>query len=109
MKKSKPIVYICQCPNCQQEDDHPDKKMHHQMNLLISRLDEQQKRLYVALESKRIGHGGDKLLSQITGMDEKTIRTGRKNLDKDLNDLPVDSIRKKGAGRPLIEKKESNN
>jgi hypothetical protein len=38
------------------------------MNLLLSRLDEQQRRWYVALESKRLGHGGDTRLAEITGM-----------------------------------------
>lgn len=48
------------------------------MNLLVSRLEEQQRRWYVAVESKRVGRGGDRLLSQITGLDEKTIQRGRR-------------------------------
>jgi hypothetical protein len=47
------------------------------MNLLLSRLDEQQRRWYVAVESQRVGAGGDRLLAQITGLDEKTIQRGR--------------------------------
>lgn len=77
-------VHICQCPRCRQEADHPDKKLHQQMNLFLSRLDEQQRRWYVGLESKRIGRGGDRLLSQITGLDEKTIQRGRRELDAAL-------------------------
>ena len=52
---------------------HPDQVLHRQMNLLLSRLDEQQRRWYVAVEADRIGPQGDQLLSQITGMDAKTI------------------------------------
>lgn len=74
------------------------------MNLLVSRLDEQQRRWYVALESKRVGHGGDKLLSQITGMDVETIRQGRRELERDLADRPADRIRQPGGGRKPIEK-----
>jgi hypothetical protein len=103
MPESK--VHTCQCHHCQQEADHPDKELHRQMNLLLSRLDEQQRRWHVALESKRIGHGGDRLLSQITGMDEKTIRRGRWELDASLAERPTDRIRLPGGGRPPVEKK----
>ncbi len=37
-------VYTCQCKHCQQETSHPDQDLHRQMNLLLSRLDEQQRR-----------------------------------------------------------------
>ena len=32
-------IHSCQCPHCQQEAYHQDKKFHHQMNLFLSRLD----------------------------------------------------------------------
>lgn len=102
---SKLEVYKCQCPICRQEATHPDKELHHQINLFLSRLDEQQRRWYIALESKRIGYGGDRLLSQITGMDEKTIRRGRQELERELTNRPVDKIRLPGGGRARIEKK----
>jgi hypothetical protein len=75
------------------------------MNLFLSRLDEQQRRWYVALESNRIGHGGERLLSQITGMDEKTIRRGRQELADSLAHRPDDRVRVEGGGRTVTEKK----
>ncbi|MEJ2330882.1 MAG: transposase [Gammaproteobacteria bacterium] len=75
------------------------------MNLFLSRLDEQQRRWYVALESKKMGHGGDVLLSQITGLDVETIRRGRRELDDDLANRPANRIRLEGGGRPPVEKK----
>lgn len=96
---------VCQCPLCQQSADHPARELHRQMNLFLDRLDEQQRRWYVALESKRIGYGGDHLLSQITGMDEKTIRRGREELDSSLEERPANRVRLPGAGRPAVEKK----
>ena len=75
------------------------------MNLLLGRMDEQQRRLYAACESMRIGHGGDVLLQKITGMNVETIRRGREELENDLKDRPVDRVRHEGAGRPLVEKK----
>ena len=102
---SVPKVHLCQCPDCQQEADHPDKELHRQMNLFLSRLDEQQRRWYVALEAKRIGHGGIRLLSQITGLDEKTIRRGMQDLAERLAGRPTERIRLPGGGRPPVEKK----
>ena len=98
-------IYRCQCPRCQLPNDHPDKGHHHRMNLLLSRMDEQQRRWYVGLESMKIGHGGDVQLSLITGMNVETIRTGRTELDNDLKGRPIDRVRLAGGGRPPVEKK----
>ena len=95
----------CRCPDCLRPVDHPNKEIHRQMNLLLSRLDQQQRRWYVALESKRIGHGGDRLLSLITGMNVRTIRTGRRELAASLEEVPVGRVRRRGGGRPPLEKK----
>jgi hypothetical protein len=75
------------------------------MNLLLSRLDEQQRRWYVAVESNRIGSGGDRLLAQITGLDEKTIQRGRQELVSSLAERPTERVRVPGAGRLRAEKK----
>lgn len=101
-------VHICQCPRCQQEADHPDKELHRQMNLFLSRLDEQQRRWYTAVEAKRVGHGGVRLLSQITGMDEKTIRRGEQEMAAELAGRPTDRVRLPGGGRPPVKKRPSN-
>lgn len=75
------------------------------MNLLLSRLDEQQRRWYVAVEANRIGHGGIRLLSQITGMDEKTIQRGQQELEQNFAERPAEQVRLEGGGRPAVEKK----
>lgn len=98
-------VHHCQCPHCQQEADHPEKGLHRQMNLFLSRLDEQQRRWYVALEAKRMRHGGVRLLSQISGLDEKTIRRGMQELADELVERPTERVRLLGGGRPAVEKK----
>jgi hypothetical protein len=36
------------------------------MNLLLSRLDEQQRRWYVAVEAEKIGHGGTDYITTVT-------------------------------------------
>ena len=97
-------IVTCQCAHCQQEGEHPDRVLHRRMNVFISRLDVAQRRWYVALESQRLGHGGDRLLSQITGLDEATIRRGREELQAELAPCPEDRVRQPGAGRPAVEK-----
>lgn len=75
------------------------------MNVFLSRLNEQQRRWYVALESKKVGHGGDRLLALITGLDVETIRRGRRELDEELASRPSEGVRQAGGGRPAVEKK----
>ena len=75
------------------------------MNVLLSRLDEQQRRWYAALEATRLGHGGERLMSRITGLDPQTIRRGRRELRAELSERPAEHVRTPGAGRPRAEKK----
>jgi hypothetical protein len=98
-------VHECECPDCQQGADPGAKARHHRINLFLSRLDEQQRRWYVALEAEQAGAGGDRLLAQISGLDEKTIRRGRAELAGELADRPADRVRQVGGGRPPLEKK----
>ena len=92
----------CQCSNCRQEGDHPDKKYHHQINLIVSELDEQQRRWFVAFEASRIGRGGVSLMSLVTGMDEKTIHRGQVELEEGLAGRPKGRVRQVGGGRRLV-------
>ena len=98
-------IHQCECPICGQGGDHSDKVIHHQFNVVLSRLDEQQRRWMVALESKKIGHGGDRFMAKVSGISVETIRRGRKELDDNLQNRPLDRVRLPGGGRPRIEKK----
>jgi len=98
-------IHPCQCPHCQQPEPHPDQQVHAHMNRLLSRLDEQQRRWYAAVESSKIGHGGDTLLALITGLHVDTIRRGREELRQGLQHRPAGRIRQKGGGRPALKKK----
>lgn len=99
------VIHDCQCPACRSDAEAhaAARALHHQINLFVSRLDEQQRRWYVALESRRLGHGGERLMAQITGISEKTIRRGRRELEAELADRPVDRIRHVGGGRHAAE------
>jgi len=98
-------IHQCECAACQQETAHPDRERHRRMNLLLSRLDEQQRRWYAAMEAERLGADGDEVLSHITGLDVKTIQRGRQELERELADRPPERVRLPGGGRPRAEKK----
>ena len=97
---TEPTVSTCQCPGCQSANEYAERRHHQQMNLLLSRLSEPQRRWYAALEANRLGYGGDRLVAQVTGLDEETIRRGR----AELAEVPVTRQRRPGAGRPPAEK-----
>ena len=46
-----------------------------------------------------------RLVAQITGLDEKTIRRGQEEVAGSLADVPVKRQRRAGGGRPAVEKK----
>ena len=86
-------------------DEHVLNRWHEQINLVLSQLNEKQRRLVAGLLSNTVGRGGVTLLSQVTGLDRKTVRRGRDELANDLKDCPSDRVRREGAGRPPVEKK----
>ena len=98
-------MHECECETCQEETSNPEKEEHHLMNVFMSRLDEQERRWYAALEAKKLGHGGIEALSKITGLNANTIRRGQNELSSDLSGRPSDRIRIAGGGRKAIEKK----
>ncbi len=98
----KRLIHQCECSECQHPGANPTKVLHQQMNFFLSTLDEHQRRLYVGLESKKLGHGGDEQLALITGMNVETIAKGRHELEQAK---PTDRIRALGGGRIPVEKK----
>jgi hypothetical protein len=99
-------VRVCQCGPCQSGEGHPDRRVHEQMNLLLSRLGEAERRWYAAVEANRLGRGGVRLVAEITGLDEKTIRHGQEEVAGSLADAPIKRRqRRPGGGRPPVEKK----
>ena len=104
MMATELAVHECGCAACR-AGDHADRDDHRQLNLLLSRLDEQQRRWVAGREAKRLGHGGLKLLAEITGLHPETIRRGGDELDEDLRERPTDHVRLPGGGRPRVEKK----
>lgn len=95
-------IHNCRCSACRSRKDSPTKQLHAHINFLLSTLDEHQRRLYVGLESQRLGHGGDRTLAQITGLSVATIAAGRRELQTTQS---TNRIRMPGGGRLRVEKK----
>ena len=97
-------VHDCGCAACR-AGEHPQRDDHRQLNLLLSRLDEQQRRWLAGREALRLGHGGFQRIADITGLPPETIRRGRDELEDELRHRPADRVRLAGGGRPRVEKK----
>ncbi len=104
---SNPVraIHQCQCAVCATASDEQVVRYHRQINLLLSRLNEPQRRWYVGVLSQEPDSPDDVQLSLITGLDEKTIHRGRQELQADLLAVPLERERHAGGGRWLSEKK----
>ena len=98
-------LHECECPMCQQQTSAEIMRYHRQVNLLLSRLAEPQRRWYVGVLSQEPESPSDAQLALISGIDEKTIQRGRQEMEDDLLNVPLDRQRQIGGGRQLSEKK----
>ncbi len=71
--------------------------------LFYALLDEKQRRLYAGLESLQRGHGGDRRMARLLGLDVTTVARGRRELL--AGQVLRDRVRQPGGGRPRVEKK----
>ena len=62
-----------------------------------------QRRLYAGLEALKLGHGGDRRIADLLGLDPGTVARGRKQLL--AGDVQRDRVRRPGGGRPALKKK----
>lgn len=98
-------LHACECSLCQQQTNAEILRYHRQINLLLTRLAEPQMRWYAAVLSQEPDSPSDAQLSRITGIDAKTIRRGRQEMEDELLMVPLDRQRQAGGGRLLSEKK----
>jgi hypothetical protein len=73
------------------------------MALFFGLLDEKQRRLYAGLESLQRGHGGDRRMAELLGLNVATVARGRRELLS--GQVLRDRVRKEGGGRLAVEKK----
>ena len=73
------------------------------MILFFSLLDEKQRRLFAGLESQKLGHGGDRKIAELFGLDVHTVARGRREVFG--GQIERERVRQVGGGRKAIEKK----
>lgn len=103
--KPEQQIHQCECAICQAGTDSVIVQYHQQVNVLLSRLTEPQRRWYAGVLSQQPDSPSDRQLAEITGLDEKTIRRGRRELGDGVGQLPLGRQRQAGGGRPKAEKK----
>ena len=98
-------IHECECSACQAGEDEAVKAYHRHINLVMSRLEEGQRRWYVASLSSEPGAPSDEELARITGLSGKTIQRGRRDLEAEFGQLEKRRQRRGGGGRKSAEKK----
>jgi len=71
--------------------------------LFSALLDERLRRLFAGVEALQFGRGAESWIADLLGIHRQTVAKGRQQLLD--GDVLVDRIRRKGAGRPSVEKK----
>ena len=71
--------------------------------LFTALLDERQRRLFAGIEALQFGRGAERWIAHLLGIHHQTVSKGRRQLLE--GDVEFKRIRRKGGGRPRIEKK----
>ena len=77
------------------------------INTMLPLLDEKQKRIFLALEANALGHGGVKLIHEISGVSQTTIIRGKKEVEEGAA-VSDQRVRKPGGGRKKLTEKYGN-
>ena len=103
MHESQPSP--CDCPDCFGGADHPDAQYHRELRLFLAALNDEQRRLFAAVESRRLGLGGVGRVAQIMGLCKQTIAYGRRQLADLLEGKSPHREPHPVGGRPRTEEK----
>ncbi len=71
--------------------------------LFAALLDERQCRLFAGVEALQFGKGTESWIADLLGIHRQTVAKGRRELL--VGEVDFEHVRKKGAGRPRVEKK----
>lgn len=96
---------VCPCRECAEGRLSPAAEWHRAINEAIFHADEKNRRLVAGLEALRVGWGGIKTISEITGLDLKTIAEGIRELREGR--AVSGRVRREGGGRKRVEKKRA--
>jgi hypothetical protein len=95
----------CDCPNCRSGLDHPDAQYHRELKLFLATLNDEQRRLFAAVESRRQGRGGVSRVAQIVGLCGRTMAYGRRQLADLLEGKSLQREPHPVGGRPRTQEK----
>jgi hypothetical protein len=70
-----------------------------QVRTFCATLSEKDRRRYVAVEARRVGHGGIEYMAEVFGCSQRTIERGLADLDNLPHDPAAGRVRRPGAGR----------
>src|SRR5271169_1858779 len=70
-----------------------------QVQEFYATLSEKDRRRYVAVEARRVGHGGIEYVAKVFGCSQRTIERGLADLDELPHDPASGRVRCPGAGR----------
>jgi hypothetical protein len=77
------------------------------VKLVCEQRNEKHRRWVGGLLSEVVGYGGTKWVAEAAGLDPKTIRQGRRELQAGLSDCPRARVRRAGGGRPPLKKRSA--
>ena len=97
-------LYKCQCVECLKRSGTEVARDHHAINRVMSGLDEKSRREFAGLLALQQGCGGLLLVHRITGLSRTTILRGQVEVADSRSMNSMNSIRKAGGGRKLVEK-----
>ena len=106
MRVKKKPFHQCQCVVCQKASRNAEATEHRAINQVICLLHEKGRRQFVGLLALQWGRGSVERLSVITGLSRPTIRRGRDEVRRKERQENPGRIRKRGAGRKLVEKND---
>jgi len=84
------------------------EELKNRISNMLPILNERQRRIFLATEALSIGHGGVKIVSEVSGISRVTIIEGKKEISRNEHCLlPVGRCRQAGGGRkPVTEKNQ---
>lgn len=95
--------HVCRCSDCRKDAKSRPAEFHKALNEVLFHADEKNRRLIAAMEALRMGWGGIRKVSRITGLPRRTISRGMQEMREGRS--VENRIRHPGGGRPKVEKK----
>ena len=81
-----------------------ERELKEKVAALLPYLNERQRRLFLAVEARALGHGGVARVARAAGVSRPTIRQGLRELAG--SDVPTERVRREGGGRKSLAERD---